>query len=110
MDIRYFSNKLKSLENDLTSQLNANEQIGVNDTVKLDQQSTERLSRMDAMQTQQMDLEQQRRLQRQLTAIHMAQKRIAEDDFGYCIQCGEDISFKRLDANPCIVKCINCAK
>ncbi|EPL4466578.1 MULTISPECIES: TraR/DksA family transcriptional regulator [Providencia] len=32
-----------------------------------------------------------------------------EDDYGYCVQCGEDINPKRLDVNPCVIKCINCA-
>ncbi|HCT9449315.1 TraR/DksA family transcriptional regulator [Providencia huaxiensis] len=41
--------------------------------------------------------------------IRGALHRIKEDDYGYCVQCGEDINPKRLDVNPCVIKCINCA-
>lgn len=110
MDIGYFRNKLQAQERELLEELETSEQTGSRDTVQLDQQSVGRLSRIDAMQGQQMALEQQRRRQRQLLAIHSALRRIEEEDYGYCIQCGEEINLKRLDVNPCAVKCIHCAK
>lgn len=110
MDNDYFHNKLKNLEKSLLSEIKISEQIGVKDTVQLDQQSTGRLSRVDALQTQQMALAQQRRRENQLAETRLALKRVTENDYGYCIECGEEISPKRLDVNPCVVKCINCAK
>ncbi|EKO3574485.1 TraR/DksA C4-type zinc finger protein [Vibrio metschnikovii] len=110
MNIDYFKIKLQAQEMELLEELETSEQTGSRDTVQLDQQSVGRLSRIDAMQGQQMALEQQRRRQRQLLAIRSALRRIEEKDYGYCVQCGEEINPKRLDVNPCAVKCIHCAK
>jgi DnaK suppressor protein len=30
------------------------------------------------------------------------------EEFGFCIDCGEDISLKRLSINPAITTCIDC--
>lgn len=109
MDIDYFTSKLQLLEKELLEELATSEQMGANDTVQLDQQSVGRLSRMDAMQGQQMALEQQRRRQRQLVETRAALRRVEEEDYGYCMQCGDAINPKRLDIDPCATKCINCA-
>lgn len=52
--------------------------------VELDQPSIGRLSRMDALQAQQMAQETARRRQQQLQRIEGALRRIDSDDFGYC--------------------------
>ena len=40
-----------------------------------------------------------------------ASKRIDDDpEFGYCIDCGEEIGFARLRAMPETVRCVDCAK
>ena len=80
------------------------------DTVELDQTKVGRLSRMDAMQQQQMALESERRRKLQLQKIEASLKRIQNDDYGYCFVCGEDIAIKRLQADPTHTKCINCAE
>ncbi|MEM9426694.1 MAG: TraR/DksA C4-type zinc finger protein [Pseudomonadota bacterium] len=79
-------------------------------TVKLDQQSVGRLSRMDAMQRQAMAQATARRRQERESRITAALRRIEEDEFGYCQECGEDIDAKRLSFDPTVPTCIACAK
>jgi len=78
-------------------------------TVDLDQSSVGRLSRMDAMQGQQMALESARRREQELRAIQGALRRIDAGEFGQCSVCGEEISLKRLHADPKVTRCIGCA-
>lgn len=78
--------------------------------VVLDQASVGRLSRMDAMQNQQMAQETQRRRQQELRQIEGALRRIASEDFGYCFKCDEEIDPRRLEANPTLTRCIKCAE
>ena len=77
--------------------------------VELDQTSVGRLSRMDAMQGQAMALETEQRRKNELTKIDSALIRLNEDEYGYCLSCGEEISPKRLDLDPAIATCIDCA-
>lgn len=79
------------------------------DTVALDQQSVGRLSRMDAMQQQAMAEAQERNRARDLTRIEMAERRLKDDEYGYCAECGEEIADKRLAIDPMAERCINCA-
>ena len=55
-----------------------------------------------------LDLLLQDREQARLTGIEIALKRMETDDFGYCDECGESISKKRLLAFPLARMCINC--
>lgn len=80
-----------------------------NQAVELDQSRMGRLSRMDALQSQQIAIESQRRLQRRLLAIEGALKRIDTDEFGLCFICDEPISEARLNFDPTVTRCINCA-
>lgn len=68
-----------------------------------------RLSRMEAMQDQQMVLELRRRKKRQLLDVLNALKRIEQGNFGVCIFCRKEISLERLDAFPEIQTCVHCA-
>lgn len=78
--------------------------------VTLDQQSVGRLSRMDAMQQQSMDIAREERRQRRIKVIDAALMRIEADDYGYCFTCGEDISFERLMADAAATRCQDCMK
>lgn len=78
--------------------------------VELDQQAIGRLSRMDAMQQQAMAKATEGNRLREIKAINAALKRLDEDDFGYCMECGEDIAIKRLALNPTAFTCIECAQ
>ena len=68
-----------------------------------------RLSRMEAMQDQQMVLELHRRKKRQLFDVLNALKRIEQSNFGVCIFCSKEISLERLDAFPEVQTCVFCA-
>lgn len=78
--------------------------------VELDQARVGRLSRMDAMQSQAMSIETERRRQAELGRIEAALGRIAEDEFGYCLSCGEAIAPKRLELDPANPLCVDCAR
>lgn len=79
-------------------------------TVTLDQTSVGRLSRMDALQSQQMAIEVQRRKEQLLTRIEGALRRIDKGEFGECFECGDDISLARLQVDPTVTRCIRCQK
>jgi len=78
-------------------------------TVELDQTRMGRLSRMDAMQAQAMSKETGRRRRQKLLQIDAALKRIEENDYGDCQECGQDIAPARLEADPTVLLCISCA-
>ena len=77
--------------------------------VELDQSRVGRLSRMDAMQAQAMSMESRRRREIQLSRIETALQRIAAGEFGDCIHCGERIGDQRLEFDPAVLLCIECA-
>jgi len=79
------------------------------ETVELDQARVGRLSRMDAMQAQAMSKETGRRRRQKLVQIEAALRRIEENDFGYCQECGEAIATARLAIDPTVMLCIQCA-
>ncbi len=77
--------------------------------VQLDQAQVGRLSRMDALQVQEMALETERRREVELQRIDAALKRIEEGDYGLCTACGEEIAAKRLEFDPPAPLCVSCA-
>lgn len=77
--------------------------------VELDQTTQGRVSRIDAIQQQEMVLAAQRRREQRLSMIDSALKRIESGDFGYCIICDEAIPEKRLELDPATLKCVMCA-
>ena len=79
------------------------------DTVTLDQQSVGRLSRMDALQQQAMAQATERQRAVEIAKIEGALARIDEGEYGFCTECGEDISEKRLEIDPAATQCIRCA-
>lgn len=78
--------------------------------VKLDQTMMGRLSRMDALQSQAMAKANKNRAVTEIQKIDYALTRLSNDDFGYCIECDEEINSKRLEINPTTVFCIKCAE
>ena len=76
--------------------------------IELDQARVGRLSRMDAMQSQQMAQELARRQQRKLLMIDGALGRIESGDYGDCFICGEEIAIRRLAVDPTNTRCIKC--
>ena len=77
-------------------------------TVVLDQSTVGRLSRMDALQAQQMAQETARRRQMQLQKIDSALRSIDEGDSGSSFLCGDEIDPARLEFDPACTRCTGC--
>jgi DnaK suppressor protein len=77
--------------------------------VALDQSSVGRLSRMDAMQQQAMAAAQEMRRHGRIRALEAAIRRLDDGEFGWCEDCGEFIGERRLDLDPTLVRCRDCA-
>lgn len=77
--------------------------------VQLDQQSVGRLSRMDAMQMQQMALAADRQRKARTSRIRNALDWMERGEFGACVACGNDIPEARLEADPSVPMCVACA-
>ena len=78
------------------------------DTVVLDQAKVGRLSRIDAMQAQQMALEAGRRRLLQLQKIEGALRRLEAGEYGYCFICHDEIDDRRLAIDPTSTRCMAC--
>ena len=78
--------------------------------VILDQTTVGRVSRGDAMQMQQIALESSRRRERRLISVEQALKRLKEQIYGICVDCDEDINIRRLEIDPTVIRCIQCAE
>ena len=76
--------------------------------IELDQARVGRLSRMDALQGQQMLQELARRQQAKLLAIDAALRRIEAGDYGDCFVCAEPIDPRRLTVDPTATRCVSC--
>jgi DnaK suppressor protein len=77
--------------------------------VELDQSKVGRLSRMDAMQAQAMAKASGQRREAMLRNIELALKRLDAGDYGFCCDCEEPINPKRLEFDPTVLRCIDCA-
>ena len=76
--------------------------------VQLDS-SIGRLSRMDAIQSQQMALALKARQQQALSRVRAALVAIEQGTYGRCRRCREPIALERLEAQPDAVLCMQCA-
>ena len=76
--------------------------------VALDQQSIGRVSRIDAIQQQQMALASREQAEQQLKRVELALQRIEAGEYGFCQSCHEPILFARLQAQPFASLCIGC--
>jgi DnaK suppressor protein len=69
-----------------------------------------RLSRVGAMQAQQMSLAGRRRQQERLRRIEHALELVRQGTYGSCTRCSEDIGRARLDAIPDTFLCVTCVE
>jgi DnaK suppressor protein len=95
---------LLSLQEELQGLLKRTDEL---DTVDLEQ-PIGRISRVDAIQQQQMAAARHRRHDLQLRQVMVALKAVAEDEFGYCKRCGEPVGYRRLKARPETPCCVPC--
>jgi DnaK suppressor protein len=103
----HFKSLLLALQDSLVETVQSADKAG--ETVELDQARVGRLSRMDAMQAQQMALETGRRNRSRLILVRRALERIEQGEFGDCLECGEPIDPRRLEVDPTATRCIDCA-
>ena len=104
--IEHFRKRLQNLAEEINVDLAANrDDAGI---VELDT-SIGRLSRMDAMQNQQMALELRRRRENQLLRIKNALKRMDKGQYGRCGKCKRSINEERLEGFPDAVMCVLCS-
>ncbi|WP_109261257.1 TraR/DksA family transcriptional regulator [Hyphobacterium indicum] len=96
---------------DLKEELLALSRSGQDDRkpVVLDQQSVGRLSRLDSMQVQAMARAADARRAMAIRQIDAALIRMDEGEYGWCVECGEEIVPKRLDSDPAAPRCSACA-
>lgn len=76
--------------------------------VELDQQSVGRLSRMDAIQQQSMELATEARRRQRLAQLQAALDRMDSGDYGWCLNCGEAIAPARLEIDLATAVCVDC--
>lgn len=96
---------LRALQAELEDRLaNASDRT---DTVDLDQ-PIGRLSRMDAMQQQEMAKEQMRRSKIKLAQIKQALVAVKDETYGLCRRCEEPVGYRRLKASPETPFCLPC--
>lgn len=106
MDAAYFRARIEGEQQELRMLSDAGREARA--PVELDQQSVGRLSRMDAIQQQSMDLAREERRRHRLAVLNAALRRLDEDDYGYCLACGEDILPERLAIDPAATLCVAC--
>ena len=73
-------------------------------------QAIGRLTRMDALQQQQMAVARVERLRKRLQAVSAAIARVQAGTFGECVDCGEEIEPRRLEARPETFFCLSCQR
>lgn len=76
--------------------------------VTLDQTSTGRLSRMDALQQQALAKDRAARAKLEITRLKAALDRCRDGSYGYCVECDELINPRRLELSPTALRCIRC--
>lgn len=107
IDLRFYKERLEERREELAAEIEAAKE-GTK-PVELDAASVGRLSRMDAMQAQEMALALERRKRAELVRIGSALERIEKEEYGHCIDCEEPIARKRLEFLPTALTCIECA-
>ncbi len=76
--------------------------------VELDQTRMGRLSRIDAIQQQQMSAAGRRGQELRLSQVRSALERMTRSEYGECVSCEEPIARRRLRARPEAPLCLRC--
>ncbi|MFP3980761.1 MAG: TraR/DksA family transcriptional regulator [Desulfobacterales bacterium] len=108
IDIAYFKKRLEERLAEIDKDLAGGRQSAA--PVELDQARVGRVSRMDAMQQQAMAQAAQRSAKTEKMRVYKALDRIRSGDFGYCMNCDEEIAEKRLRFDPSVLFCVECAR
>lgn len=108
IDREHFRARLLELIDQLEASREAGDRAAA--TVELDQQRQGRLSRMDAMGAQAVSAAAQRRRGDTLARARAALERIEQGEYGRCSACDEPIDPRRLEFDPTVETCIQCAR
>ena len=106
-DIEAMKVKLVERKNEILTDLGLT--VDVLKPVELDQSRFGRISRMGEMQEHEMAMAVHRREQAELRRIEKALARLEADEYGECVSCGEEIGSGRLEVEPAVSTCIECA-
>jgi DnaK suppressor protein len=69
-----------------------------------------RLSRMDALQQQEMASGQVRRIEQSLQQVELALQRLTQNRYGLCLRCLQAIPYQRLKVRPTTTLCLDCQR
>lgn len=108
IDLEYYENRLKQRLEEINAGLEQGKESS--GPVELDQARVGRVSRMDAMQQQAMTQAARRLSGMEKMRIQKALDRIRSGDYGFCMNCEEDIPEKRLEIDPSVMLCVECAR
>ena len=105
-EIGHLKITLERLKEELKEQVSQSESsTGI---VTLDQTLIGRLSRIDAMQQQNMAISNRQSKTFRLRKIQIALEAIRMENYGYCDKCDNAIGYARLNVQPEANLCINC--
>lgn len=104
--IAHFKGELLKIEQELVDVLGLAEEV--NEKVELDQARFGRVSRGSAMMDQAMSEAGVERDKQRLVSVRKALKRIEDQQYGFCLECDEPISEKRLEVAPETELCLDC--
>lgn len=104
--ISHFKGELLKIEQELVDVLGLAEEV--NEKVELDQARFGRVSRGSAMMDQAMSEAGVERDKQRLVSVRKALKRIEDQQYGFCLECDEPISEKRLEVAPETELCLDC--
>ena len=102
--IEFFRNVLNNSLDKLLNQAD----IVVSELVSQSGQEIEYVDRASAYTDQSLKLKIRSRESRLIKKLKQALARIEYGEYGFCEECGEEISIKRLEARPVTTKCIDC--
>ena len=99
--------RLEHRRNELRESIDAGEKA---DVPIAPDSSLGRLTRVDALQGQQMAAALIQRNREELSRVDRALSRMSSGDYGTCARCGEEIAEARLNAAPDALLCLACAE
>ncbi len=105
-NLKHFREKLKQMEEDLQNSL---EQSNYTTEPISPDTSLGRLTRLEAMQSQQMSFEARRRQKKRLKSVQKALELMDQGKYGICVKCENEIPKGRLESMPETRVCVNCS-
>ena len=105
--LQYFENQLLDLQEEL---LGVEGLLGDASTIELGQTRVGRLSRLDILQQHGMAQAGSEQREQHLRRITLALARIDDSCYGECLKCLQSIPNARLEIDPAVEYCMNCAQ